>query len=592
MYEANGKKGLICQSPNETILFKDENNVNQFLGLLKKNNFESLKKLGDLMIIDKCYEKSIYFYENAIKLKNNNILIIAKILSNLTENYIQYGYFTKALDCINKSIDKIKICFNNNKDEVDKKFILKSLLRKLRCFLGLRNFKEAYNFLALIRNNLKNYYKFDEKLLNEFLNINEVKNLIKIIGKGYENYLGKYNIKEMINDEKKMFNLNNGDYINPKLEISFDSIKGIKIIAKENIDKAEYIIVEKAIYICRAHDPNNDFETSNKININSYMISRIEYIDNINNLIKIIKKSPLDYKDFFILYNGENLKLNYEERARILPDDLLSLLNIELIENIFKFNKFCSLRYFSTLNKMGVGLWKYLSLFNHSCLPNTINLGIGDFIIVKANRQIKKGEEINLSYETNSKHYTRRKKLLKNIYNFECDCSLCKIEKLNREKYPNILAQYDEFLDKLMNSDEINERMKIINNFASFLEKNKNILSENELGKGYFELQCYSVDFLSANKFHNLANKYLKEIDIECVKLNINKFFDFCLMLKDYKQISLDNYNKVYKEEIEFNKSYYNFNEDEIKLLINVNLEEKNNEMLIDFKQNLLCDKI
>ena len=45
----------------------------------------------------------------------------------------------------------------------------------------------------------------------------------------------------MLSEEKKNFFLNNGDYINSKLEISFDKKKGIKIIAKEDIQKGEIV---------------------------------------------------------------------------------------------------------------------------------------------------------------------------------------------------------------------------------------------------------------------------------------------------------------------------------------------------------------
>ena len=34
--------------------------------------------------------------------------------------------------------------------------------------------------------------------------------------------------------KKKNFYFNNGDYINPKLEITFDRKKGIKVIVKDN----------------------------------------------------------------------------------------------------------------------------------------------------------------------------------------------------------------------------------------------------------------------------------------------------------------------------------------------------------------------
>ena len=129
--------------------------------------------------------------------------------------------------------------------------------------------------------------------------------LIEIIYKGHQNYLGKYKIEEMLSEEKKNFFLNNGDYINSKLEISFDEKKGIKIIAKEDIQKGEYILVEKAIYFCKTHDPNNLFETSIKILSATLYINKIEYIECINNLIKILKKSPLDLKNFLFYVMGK-----------------------------------------------------------------------------------------------------------------------------------------------------------------------------------------------------------------------------------------------------------------------------------------------
>ena len=451
MYETSGTDGLVCESPNETILFKDENDLNIFINLLKKNNFESLKELGDLMITRKCYEKSIYYYEKALNIKNDNNIIKSKIYSNLSENYIKYQYFTKGLEYINKSIDIIDDCLKQNiENKIDKNFIIKSHLRKLRCFIGLRKFKEAYTYLERIKDkNFKDFYKLDEKYINELLNINEIKSLINLVNKGYQNYLGKYNFEEMIKDEKKIFYLNNGDYINSKIEIDFDPLKGIKIIAKEDINKGEYIIAEKAIYCCRTHDPNNAFETSTKINTPLHLISQIEQIDILNNLIKILKKSPLDYKEFFILYNGDNLIENYNERLENLPENLLSIINIDLIEKICKYNKYTSIRNIYYTYKVSIGIWRYFSLFNHSCLPNTINFGIGDFVFVIANRLIKKGEEINILYLSTPKLYNINKNMLKNIYNFECNCLLCESEKKIREKYPDILSQYDDFIIRL-----------------------------------------------------------------------------------------------------------------------------------------------
>ena len=49
--------------------------------------------------------------------------------------------------------------------------------------------------------------------------------VINILNTGYNNSLGNFNIKQMLNDEKEKFFLDNGDYINPKIEISFEENK-------------------------------------------------------------------------------------------------------------------------------------------------------------------------------------------------------------------------------------------------------------------------------------------------------------------------------------------------------------------------------
>ena len=59
MYETKGTDGLLCLSPNETILFKDETDLNRFMKLLNDDNFKNFKSLGDLMTMRKYYDKAI-----------------------------------------------------------------------------------------------------------------------------------------------------------------------------------------------------------------------------------------------------------------------------------------------------------------------------------------------------------------------------------------------------------------------------------------------------------------------------------------------------------------------------------------------------
>jgi len=289
MYETQGTDGLLCLYANETILFKDESDLNHFFDLLNLNNFESFKNLGDIMIIRKYYEKAIYFYEKAIKIKDIEKKMV-KVYSLLCECYIRYKYFTKGLEYINKCIELIEFLIQKNKDnDIDKSFIITSLFRKIKCLVGLRNFKLAYEEYIKIKEDKKfqNCFALDELYINKFLSEKNNSQIIENINTGNDNYYGKFNIKQIIIDEKEKFFLDNGDYINPKLEISHDPAKGIKIIAKEDINVGEYILAEKAIYMCRTHDPNNNFEMDTKLKYPFHIIGQIEYIDCINNLIKI-----------------------------------------------------------------------------------------------------------------------------------------------------------------------------------------------------------------------------------------------------------------------------------------------------------------
>ena len=46
-----------------------------------------------------------------------------------------------------------------------------------------------------------------------------------------------------------------------------------------------------------------------------------------------------------------------------------------------------------------------------------------------SNKFIKKGDEITILYLSRFKSYEGRTDLIKKIYNFECDCILCEMEK-------------------------------------------------------------------------------------------------------------------------------------------------------------------
>ena len=96
--------GLRIESPAETILLDNLNELNYFFSKNDKRNIKNLKDLGNFFMQKKIYEKAIYYYMESIKIikdkkeelnENEEINII--IHSNLIEVYLKYRYYTNAL---------------------------------------------------------------------------------------------------------------------------------------------------------------------------------------------------------------------------------------------------------------------------------------------------------------------------------------------------------------------------------------------------------------------------------------------------------------------------------------------------------------
>ena len=70
----------------------------------------------------------------------------------------------------------------------------------------------------------------------------------------------------------------------------------------------------------------------------------------------------------------------------------------------------------------------HASSINHSCLPNISRSYNGDMMILRAAKDLSKGQELLFYYTDPTQPYTTRKKFLSG-YGFECGCQLCNIEK-------------------------------------------------------------------------------------------------------------------------------------------------------------------
>ncbi|KAF2968281.1 hypothetical protein GQX73_g5354 [Xylaria multiplex] len=67
-----------------------------------------------------------------------------------------------------------------------------------------------------------------------------------------------------------------------------------------------------------------------------------------------------------------------------------------------------------------------LAMINHSCTPNSFVQFIGRQAMLHAYQEIKKDEEVEISYIDCNLHLSERQEALKTRYHFTCDCPRCK----------------------------------------------------------------------------------------------------------------------------------------------------------------------
>ncbi|KAK8030115.1 hypothetical protein PG993_011406 [Apiospora rasikravindrae] len=77
------------------------------------------------------------------------------------------------------------------------------------------------------------------------------------------------------------------------------------------------------------------------------------------------------------------------------------------------------------------GLWRMISMMNHACDANSVRSYLGDFMIIRAAKNIKEGDEITMAYNNSRVVHADAMKLqadLESKYAFRCQCAVCKAD--------------------------------------------------------------------------------------------------------------------------------------------------------------------
>ena len=510
--------------------------------------------------------------DNLSKLTKEYGLFSCSMVYNLSIAYLNYGYFSKVLFYCDYTLRIIKNDINDN-DKYIKDIKSKIFYIKIKGFTSLRQYKEGFEFYKEYKedNDIK---KFKE------LNNNNIKQMIDDILLKKENENGIYNFKEMLLEEQNNFYLNYGDYINPKIQINFDEEKGLNIVCKKNnyIKRGELVIAEKALISKREEDNIDKKKIIGLNKCNNYNKKELPYqnLELTNELMEKIKKYKEDYEIFFILYDAENKKENIEERKKRYLNGEEKRIGFEKVKKIIDCSKYSASRSFLFENKIGFGLWGYVSILNHSCNPNITYFSIGDFMLCFAIRDIAEGEELNTLYIPNSLCYSLRQEKFMNNWNFCCSCEVCtydknNIDKVKKQYYENSLKEFYDIGNNNILHKNINQKFIL---FEKFIIDNKNELNSFEIANGYLQLIYHYGILDNYNKCKEISDNlfaYLEKYNYYSFEIeNLNILFYFF----GYKDKNIFN-NLIKKYESIFEK-YNLLNKEDFDTLIKVTLNVNN----------------
>ncbi|KLO04133.1 hypothetical protein SCHPADRAFT_947939 [Schizopora paradoxa] len=163
------------------------------------------------------------------------------------------------------------------------------------------------------------------------------------------------------------------------------------------------------------------------------------------------------YDTLRALYGGETVEAPDPFPPPFTTDSPLERpdIDVEYLQGVIAFNSF-------DLDDGGKALYAMPSLLNHSCMPSTHAEFIGDAYVVRANRDMKKGEEITIAYIDKGVSFDEKRFRLMSTWRFNCECGVCQAD--DEDGYDAREAR--RALSKKM--DDIREQSKVVSDAMSF----------------------------------------------------------------------------------------------------------------------------
>ena len=275
----------------------------------------------------------------------------------------------------------------------------------------------------------------------------------------HESSSGDFNFEEMWEDAEgqKRPNLKYADYIGPvEVRKCKDSTKGRGMFATRDIAQGELLVCEKALVVTYADtEPRQLFS-----DVRTGMWLSQPEAAMFPKVMQKIYDNPTLARPFLDLYSHD---VEHPKRPFTMTKEGTPIIDYFTVKDITACNSFATAndadRVWSAFEAYNpdMAIFVISSYINHSCLCNVQRTCIGDFMVIRALRSLKEGEELVFSYCGVNNSYEDRDASLES-YQFECNCERCELEQGQTRQELRVQARavedFDAFRDVILAKQE------------------------------------------------------------------------------------------------------------------------------------------
>ncbi|KAK4502484.1 hypothetical protein PRZ48_005909 [Zasmidium cellare] len=242
-----------------------------------------------------------------------------------------------------------------------------------------------------------------------------------------EQSMGAYDFEEMI--ECAMTVDKRLDVADFKANVTVQKTvdRGHGLFATKAIKAGELVLVEKALFV--AFNTDEGADQSVIMNLNTGVMSVGTHPTRLVGAVHKMLHSPKLAEAFSHLYDG-----GYEPRGVQVVDGVVAVDTFQ-VEAALDFNGFglpsdptAVDRDMADQATSSTGVWMTSSFINHDCIGNAARSFMGDVMVIRATKDLEKGDEILMRYKNSDDDIESFQKTVLSSWKFTCSCALCTAE--------------------------------------------------------------------------------------------------------------------------------------------------------------------